>query len=232
MLVDVNDTTERQLVHQMEHWGFELLDPHHAHSPGFGRLLVAMRSIPTRQHYDPEAIHLHLINADGAPVAATLHQETPVHLPQRVAPGAVIVTDRYDKQLSFFTYGGSIECVVVPDESIYSLGSSAPVLPLNGGLDEDLAEQLAAETEALFAKIHVGWGTDDAGFARRMAQIEASQLYAATIVSLKTAYDRSAALRHAFPAFYKMVCQERNWLVSGQSPEIDAHPLERMAAPV
>ena len=77
MLVDMIDRTESQLVHQMEHWGFELLDPHHAHSPGFGRLLVAMRSIPTRQHYDPEAIHLHLINSDGAPVAATLHQETP-----------------------------------------------------------------------------------------------------------------------------------------------------------
>ena len=90
-----------------------------------------------------------------------------MHLPQRVAPGAVIVTDRHDKQLSFFTYGGSIECVVVPDESIYSLRSSAPVLPLRGRLGEDLAEQLAAETEALFARIRVGWGTDDAGFARK-----------------------------------------------------------------
>ena len=232
MVVDMIDKTKSELVHQMEHWGFELLDPLHANSPGFGRLLVAIRSMPTRQHYDPEAIHLHVVDTDGAPLAASLHQETQVHLPQQVAPGRVIVTDRHDKQLSFFTYGGSIECVVVPDESIYSLCSIAPVLPLGDGKGEDLAEQLSVETEALFAKIRVGWGTDDGGFARRMAQIEPSQLYSATIVSLQSAYDRSAALRHAFPAFYKMVCQERNWLASWRSPEIDAYPLEQMAAPV
>jgi len=38
----------------------------------------------------------------------------------RVCPGRVIVRDRFDKRVEFFTFGGSLEVIPAPDAQVYA----------------------------------------------------------------------------------------------------------------
>ena len=95
------DQEATELLRHMEHWGYDLADPPHPRSPGYGRLLVAIRRTPTEDHYDPEAIQLHLCSAQGPPARTTIHLDTSLDGPARVSAGHVELTDRFNKRRGF-----------------------------------------------------------------------------------------------------------------------------------
>ncbi len=208
------DSKAGDLVSRMEHWGFELIDPLHDQSPGYGGLAVAIRKSPTRSHYDPEQVHLVLVDANGSLSSATLEFEPQFQAETRFCAGQIVVRDRVNKRIGFFSYGGTVEVVTVAgeDETIYYLHSPAPILPLSSGLAPELSESLAAETEALFAKARVQWGENDEGFLRRLAQVDVLTLYASTLESILSVYSHSPAMRHSSLGLYETVQYEVNWL--------------------
>lgn len=206
-------------IRRMEHWGYILTDRPHPDSPGYGRLLVAIRRVPTQEHYDPEAIHLQLCESHGSVVRTSLHLDSPMREPSKVCPGRIELTDRVDKRRGFFCYGGAIDAENVPDETVFDLTSSAPILELTDSLAEETSDQLVSETEALWAKIRVQWGADDSGFMRSLSSLEPLALYAATVMSLWDKYNGSRMLRQTFPEFYAVLRHELAWIETlGMSP--------------
>jgi len=198
------------LLRQLENRGYYLLPKSHPRSPGYTGVLVAVREAPTRMHFDPESMRVEMVSHDGMPNRMTLGFRLPAPESQRVCVGSVVLSDREHKGGEFFTFGGPLESVSVPGETVYSLRSAAPILELT--MQETPAHQLAAEAEAQIARARAKTKTSDQGFAWRLAHVDALQLYIATIHSVFLAYQNSPNLQEASGELYEIALAEKYWL--------------------
>ena len=107
---------EQSILHSMENWGYYVLPKLRPNGPGSTGLLVAIRDIPTKHHFDPESIDLRLFNADNLADRVILKLQPPFSGSRRVCPGRVVLHDRLDKRAHFFTFGGSLEVTTTPGE--------------------------------------------------------------------------------------------------------------------
>ena len=221
---------ESSLLRQVSNWGYYLLPRSHPHSPGHPGLLIAIRQTPTEMHFDPETVQLHLCGSDGSSEAVTLTLTSSLHGSSRVCPGMVILHDRVDKRADFFVFGGSLEASFSPGETVYSLYSTAPILPVTED-GQGFSDQLAFETQAMIGRLQAGWGAYDKAFEQRLAQVDPVELYLACLQSIWQRYEKAPALRHSFPRFYADLAQERQWLAQAQ--QWPAHPvgLDDLLAP-
>ena len=142
---------QNNLSKLMEDWGYYLLDPAHSASPGFGGLVVAIRARPTGKHFDPEALHLDLQDDQGAATQTALSRRHPSPRSGHACPGRVILEDRFDKRVEFFTFGGSLEAIAEGDDWFFLLKSPAPILELESRKNATV-DLLASETEALWPR--------------------------------------------------------------------------------
>jgi len=225
---------EQSVLHFMESWGYYLLPKPHPHSPGYTGLLVAIRKEPTERHFDPQTLRLRLRDKHDMAKWNTLWLHSPLELPieasMHVCPGEVMLRDRTEKRVDFFVFGGSLEAVSVPGETVYSLRSPAPILKVTEDL-ESTPDRLASETEALISELEVRWGSDEKGFARRLAQVDPLQFYLATLGTVLAHYEQDRALQEASPEFYLALGSERGWLTKrGQWPATPPR-LEELLAP-
>jgi hypothetical protein len=106
--------------------GYQLLPRTHRDSPGGSGLVVALRKEPTGKHFDPKAIRVRLRDVHGVAKQRSLSLLSQAPDSDRVCPGRVILTDRMDKRVEFFTFGGSLQVISAPDAQVYALRSSAP----------------------------------------------------------------------------------------------------------
>jgi hypothetical protein len=226
---------EQSILHLMDNWGYYLLPQSHPDSPGYTGLLVAIRKQPTEKHFDPQAIRLRLRDKYDQAKWTTLGLHSPLELPIKaslhVCPGEVILRDRTDKRANFFVFGGSLEAVSVPGEAVYSLRSPAPILQLTDD-PESVPDQLASETEALIGELQVRWGSDEEGFARRLAQVDPFQFYLATLQAILARYDRDRhILEKTFHEFYLALRNEKGWLTEKRQWPTIPPKLEELLAP-
>lgn len=217
-------------MRQVASWGYYLLPKSHPQSPGHPGLLIAIRQMPTEKHFDPEAVQLHLCGSDGGAEAVTLTLTSSLHGSGRVCPGLVILHDRVDKRADFFVFGGSLEASFSPGETIYSLASAAPILPVTTD-SQSFSNQLAFETQAMIGGMLARWGAYDKAFEQRLAQVDPFELYLASLHSILQRYEKAPALRHSFARFYAALAQEKQWLAQAQ--QWPAHPvgLDGLLAP-
>jgi len=214
---------EQSILHLMENWGYYLLPKSHPNSPGYTGLLVAIRKQPTEKHFDPQSMRLRLRDKYDKAKWTTLWLHSPAELPIKasihVCSGEVMLRDRTDKRVDFFIFGGSLEAVAVPGETVYSLRSPAPILELTDDL-ESVPDQLASETEAFMGELEVRWGSDEEGFAHRLARVDPLQFYLATLQSLLARYEQDRhILQDTFHEFYLALRHEKGWLMErGQWP--------------
>ncbi|MGE5140398.1 MAG: hypothetical protein ACM3JD_13105 [Rudaea sp.] len=204
------DRSSAGILEQMEHWGYYLLPPTYAESPGYTGLLVALREHPTLKHFDPESLSIPLVRPDGRIEETRMTLEHP-SAAARVCIGPVALTDRKNKQERFFTYGGTLESTSVPGETVYSLRSSAPILWLSaqgtcGG------DHLASETGLLLAETRAGFGEREDEFYRRLSSLEPLALYVACLYSIFEDYEHSPDLRDSFPECHMLLHKEKRWL--------------------
>ena len=138
------------LMKVMDDWGYYLLPKSHAGSPGYGGVMVAMRQTPTELHYDPEIMQVRL--ADHGDVAWTsLTFYAALNGLSAVLPGRVIIIDRFDKHVEFFTFGAVVEEHRGLHEVIFVLTSDIPVL-MDTGEDSNVGDHLTYACEALLAR--------------------------------------------------------------------------------
>ena len=210
--------SEQDFVDRMEKWGYYLLPKPHPHCFGHTGLLVAIRETPTEQHFDPELIHLRLGAKNSVSRLVKLKLKPAFSSPRHICPGRVVLHDRIDKRVHFFTFGGSLEIISASDETIYFLQSPGSILEITGE-PRSAPDQLAFELEALLGKYQAKWGSDDNGFACRLTQIEPCQFYLAGLQTILRRYQQHRPLRRRYFEFYTALLQEKKWLANtGQWP--------------
>ncbi|MBN1991289.1 MAG: hypothetical protein JW953_01185 [Anaerolineae bacterium] len=210
--------SEQDFIDRMEKWGYYLLPKSHPHCFGHTGLLIAIRETPTKQHFDPELIHLRLGDKDNLARLVTLKLKPAFSSPRHVCPGRVVLYDRIDKRVHFFTFGGVLETISASDETIYFLYSPGPILEITGNLGS-LPDQLAFEIEGLLGQCKARWASNDNGFACRLAQIDPGQFYLTSLQAVLMRYQQHQALRRRYFEFYTALLQEKEWLAqAGQWP--------------
>lgn len=218
----------QSILRQMEHWGYYLLAKPYQHSPGYTQLLIAIRKTPTKLHFDPEIIDLRLCEPDGAVRQIKLRLKPFFSGSRCICPGRIVLHDRMDKRINFFIFGGSLEAIIRPDETIYSLHSPAPIL----GLSEQstcIPDLLAFETEALIAKMQAKWGA--VACNQHLAQVDPFMFYLASLQTILTHHHQPLWSSENWQKFYQSLLHEKEWLLkTGQWPANPAN-LEALLAP-
>lgn len=194
-------------------WGYRMLPPPHPRSLGHGGLVVAVRKEPTGLHFDPERLHLRLVDATGRAKWTTVSRLSPLEGTRRLCPGIVSLHDRSGRRVDFFAFGGSVEPSSPADQTVVVLRSPAPVLELTAQ-KETVADQLADETELLMAEAEAKWGPDEAGFERRLAGVGPLEFYLAVLHTILGRYQPDDILCTAYHDLCAALEQEKEWLVA------------------
>jgi hypothetical protein len=221
---------EQSILQQMEHWGYYLLPKSHPESPGYTGLLVAIRETPTGEHFDPESIHLRIIEDNKETDWDTFRLKLLFLKSRHTGPGQVSLRDRTGKRANFFTFGGFLEATSIPGETVYSVRSPAPILDLNES-SESVAEQLAFESEALIAEQKARWGSNERGFSQRLAEITPLEFYLAVLHSILQRYEENSALLLSFQQLYEALLGEKEWLVKKDQWPVLLHNLNQLFDP-
>jgi len=211
-------------------WGYCLYSRPHPRSPGFSRVLVAIRKAPTEAHFDPEVIELRLHEMDGTTSRTALGLKPPFQDVRHFCPGEVIVRDRVNKHVSFFGFGGSVQAVTRRGETVYSLSSPAPILEMTRCL-ADIPEHLACEAEAIIKRAEAKWAPDLEDFEKRLAQMDPLVCYVSAVRSVLMQHRGSTKLRRGSPQFYSDLQRERTWLTKVGHWAITPLTLEGLLAP-
>lgn len=220
---------EQAALKAIDSLGYRLLPPAHRDGPGGGGLLIAIRSEPTRRHFDPMTIHLRLQDRRGAAKWRSLSLHSPEPDSDRVCPGRLILSDRSDKCVEFFTFGGSLQVILSQRACLYELCSPAPILELVS--EDSIAGQLAAETESLLGQLEVRWAYDEEGFNRRLVEIAPLQFYVGTLYSLLEQYEHCHSLEETYRELCGVLQHEKAWLATQRLWPRRPYGLEDLLAP-
>lgn len=214
------------LLQKLEALGYYTLPPRHEHCIGHTGLLVLMRSRPLINDvsFDPQSIHLRLLDWDGKAHWTIFKATTPFPMSRVICPGFVTVCDQNGKKAVFFSFGGSLEAQdEAPGEKVYALRSSAPVLELTDD-KVTVADQMVYEVEALWAKLKAVWGLSDERFWRYLTRIHPFQLYVTSVQAVLDCYHSISILdiSEAQQALYYRLRHEKAWLQAAEQwPPVD-----------
>jgi hypothetical protein len=200
-----------QSILRVDNWGYQLFPESHYYSAGYNELDIFIREKPSDRHYDPESVRLQLRDRYGFARWTTLEVGSAFKESRHVCPGRVILHDRVDKRVQFFSFGGSLEAVTNSGGVMYCLRSSAPVLGLNQPAQR-ATDQFVFETEEMIGKLKAEWEVNDAGFDQRLAQVDPLQFYLASVFSVLAHLKDAPALQQSFAGLYAMLSRERTWL--------------------
>jgi hypothetical protein len=202
---------EEFVLQQMADWGYYIFPKTHPESLGYSGLLVAMRDEPTGMHFDPVALHLWLCQSELAEWTV-LGLVPPVQKSTTICPGRLVLCDYKGKRTEFFTFGGSLESISVPGETVYSVHSSAPILPITNAL-WSVADLFTFEVEGTLARSSAKWGLSHVGYLRHLAHTDPLQLYLACLDATLSSFEESRALREAYWNLYHALLTEKRWLL-------------------
>lgn len=154
-------------------------------------LFATLAAEPTGEHFDPEEISLP-VAVEGAGVdRLNLYPHSLHHRTYRVAAGRVILRDRRDKKIGFFTYGGTLHVTTQADALACRLESPSPIIELTPD-EEDPHVLLAIESEALLARRRAAHVHEEDAFGHRLATADPLVLFLAVLGKLTAHFDHLA----------------------------------------
>ena len=208
-----------------EGWGYRTFPRQDDGDLGYGKLLVAIRQEPTEHHYDPERLRFRLRDATGEVRWRTASWRTPVEESGRICPAPLTLYDRHDKEVEFFTFGGTVDSTLHPDGLFYMFSSPAPILELVPP-KETVPDQLAYEAEGILGELEEAWQEQyGEGFAGRLTEVEPLTLYCAILNAILLRYQAAPALQEAYHTLYAALQKEKKHLIGqGLWPERPPQP--------
>lgn len=166
----------------------------YSHAPGHPQLDIVLRAKPTERHFDPVRVRLTVAApGDGLELVTIWHHPESSEEHHRVCAGFVAISDRRDKRVEAFTFGGDLHVTPQADLTLCVLTSPAPIIeilpqPLTHG--PSVATMLVDEVEALIARRRAAWEREQGpdAFDKRLAATDPFVLYLACLQALNENY--------------------------------------------
>lgn len=153
------------------------------HYPGHPRLDVILTTSPTERHFDPVKIQFSAISSSNRLEHLTIHHPWPLRRDYRICAGRIFITDRINKKVEAFTFGGELQILSDKDHTVCALISPAPILDLC--TTHNLPMWLTAEVEILLAQQKAHWQPHHPdSFDAHLAQLDPLLLYYSCLQAL------------------------------------------------
>lgn len=184
---------------------------------GDGPLEVILRAEPTRAHFDPEKVHV-IVSAQRGVQALDIHHPWRLANSYQLCAGHIRISDRYQKRINVFSFGGQVRITAVADHTTCQFTSPAPFLELTDGCPTTLL--LANEIDILLAKQRARLNPRTAGdFDAKLITVEPLQLYLCCLNTIQSifAQDRHFSdatwqhLKHELNLEMTRLQRENNW---------------------
>ena len=175
------------MSHQNEiqnHFGYLCTQPPYENAPGGAQLHVYVRKNPTGQHYDPVKLQMTIKDEAGKGVTTlVVEYPWPGKARYQAIAGRLTLTDHIGKEVTLFTFGGTLN--VEPQEQLVHCALISPVSILNWQNGNELPAKLAAEAEIVLAERQAFYAATDEGlFGYKLAAADPKILYAAILQTL------------------------------------------------
>ncbi len=155
--------------------GYTLYPPRREHEPGYARLDVALRDLPTEHHFDPETLEMTVYSSEGGVETVVFEHPWREQLAYQACIGPIYIMDRKNKHVAAFTFGGTVQIDVFDDYTLLKLESAAPILIKDNFCTPD--GLLVDEAEIVLAQRRVAYGINQDEYDRRLAQADPLALY-------------------------------------------------------
>lgn len=187
----------RHAAERLARLGFVVVSGSHPEETGASQLLVALRSRPTLEHFDPELVEHWTISA-GRGRLVEISRGTPLPRHEPYSWGTIRAVDRVEAFNSFLSFGGEVTVAALDAETtIVAFDSPAPIVRSTG--HSQAVDPLTGEVGAFFARIKVPIDFSP-GVEERIAALSPRALHGAMLSALQRRYAHAEALREAHPA--------------------------------
>ncbi len=167
--------------------GFHFYPPPTEYPFGHRRLEIHVYGQPTLHHYDPERVDFFVVSLDGGREKLTVSHGWQGLKSYQVCLGRITLHDRKGKVVEAFSFGGDLTITQEEDVIICNLISDAPILDLV--TPQSINTRLAAEFEALLARLQATWKQHPAMFTQKLISLGPQTLFVAGLESLAHAYE-------------------------------------------
>ena len=179
----------KELVIDAVELGYSFLPAAEPYDIGHAQLNVVIRPAPTEKHFDPEVVVCTVAAPSGGVQTLRVHQPWILDTTYRVCAGHIILEDRKGKQVTAFTFGGTLHIDSDVHRTVCHFTSPAPILEHSRQRDT-LEVLLGEEAEILFAERRAAARNQDDGFDTRLAAADPQQLYLACLTALRDKIDQ------------------------------------------
>jgi hypothetical protein len=198
-------------ANELARLGFVLRDGSLTGTTPGPRLLVALRDVPTLEHFDPEEVTFWEAHASrGRP--ATIDRETALPVDRPYSWGRIQIDDRIPVSNQFLGFGGTLLADARDGrETFLAFVSRAPIVRWAG--HSQGVDPLADEIGSFFARLMVPIDFQD-GAEARIAETDPEVLYAAFLDHASVRLRLGGLLRETFPDLARQVDHERHRMLS------------------
>ena len=197
--------------------------------PGPAYLLVAIRSIPTLHHYDPERIEFWVTDCDRGR-RSELTRDSRLPIDRSFSWGVIRLIDRLGISNEYLTFGGDLRATMIDGTLVAEFRSPAPLLRRGGhsqGWDNG-AETLGA----FFGRVMLAVDYVD-GFEARFAAVGPVARYALFLGDTLRRYRHSPTLRATHPELWTTIqAEERRLRTRQPEPWSQAEELKAAIEPI
>jgi hypothetical protein len=180
----------------LAHLGFELRDGSLLGTQPGPRLLVALRDVPTLEHFDPEEVTFWEVHL-GRGRLATLDRRRPMPYTQPFSWGRIQVADRIPVTNQFLTFGGTLLADAADDHQTFAaFVSRAPIVRWAG--HSQGVDPLVDEIGAFFARLMVPIDFQPEA-ETHIAQADPEALYAVFLIDAGRRFRPGGHLRDEYP---------------------------------
>jgi len=172
------------------HAGFKVAPARRKHEPGHPEICIWLAEKPSGAHYDPELISLYVLDNNYLEMLEIEHPWIGERS-LKLAAGPLMMSDRKEKHIDGFLFGGEASIEVKFDCTIVNLSSPAPILLRFEQQPE--VTLLIEEANILLARRRAYWAQAPEEMERRLAEHDPLKLYAGFLISIEANFERLPA---------------------------------------
>ena len=191
--------------------------------PGYPRLDVILRNIPSEEHFDPIQVFLTAVDPNQGVIPLVLEHLCTHAEKYFVCAGPIELIDRKGKHLDVFSFGGSLKIEAAEEHTTLVLTSPAPIL-LTG--ESPLDRLLVEEAEILLAQRQAALEAAPGLFDQHLQEAPPLELYHAMLTAIRERYRHLPASENELTLKFRHTLRVELEAVEEELSELHRRPLE------
>lgn len=203
--------------------GYVLYPRRRPTEPGYPRLDVVLRAIPSEEHFDPIQVLLTALDPVRGVTQLTLEHPWPRAETYLVCAGPVDLIDRKGKHLDLFTFGGSLQIEPEEEHTLLVFTSPAPILLTT---ESPLDRLLVEEAEILLAERQAAREVTPGVYDQHLQDAPPLELYHAMLAAIQERYRHLPPSDNEVILKFKHILREERAATEEELSELHRRPLE------